>query len=99
MPAIFNDEIHAPVRLRICGLLCRGEPLEFSVVRDTLGLTDSVISKHVSRLEKIGYVRTEKTLDSRYPRTRISFTDQGREAFVNHIAALESITCNATVIP
>ena len=93
----FDDEIHAPVRLRICGMLAAAKAVDFATIRDTLGLADSVVSKHVARLEDAGYVRVEKIADSGRPRTWISLTEQGRAAFAGHIAALRQIVDGAVV--
>jgi len=87
----FDDEIHAPVRLRICGILAGAKWVDFATIRDTLGLADSVISKHVSRLEDIGYVATEKLVSRGRARTWIRLTDDGRTAFTAHCAALRQI--------
>ena len=88
---VFDEEIHAPIRLRICGILAAAKAVDFATIRDTLGLADSVVSKHVSRLEAAGYVKVEKISDGGRPRTWISLTPKGRTAFANHIAALQQI--------
>jgi len=87
----FDEEIHAPVRLRICGILAAAKAVDFATIRDTLGLADSVVSKHVSRLESVGYVTVQKISDGGRPHTWISLTPQGRTAFESHIAALKQI--------
>ena len=87
----FDEEIHAPVRLRICGILAAAKAVDFATIRDTLGLADSVVSKHVSRLESVGYVTVQKISDGGRPHTWISLTSQGRTAFESHIAALKQI--------
>jgi len=92
---IFDEEIHAPVRLRICGILAAAKAVDFATIRDTLGLADSVVSKHISRLEAAGYVRVDKISDGGRPHTWISLTPQGRTAFASHIAALQQIASAA----
>ncbi|MEU7694468.1 transcriptional regulator, partial [Microbispora hainanensis] len=52
--------IHAPARLQIVSLLAAAEEAEFAFVRDTLGVSDSVLSKHGSALEAAGYVAVRK---------------------------------------
>jgi DNA-binding MarR family transcriptional regulator len=83
----FDPEIHAPVRLRICAMLAVTKEVDFATIRDTLALADSVVSKHVSRLEAAGYVCVTKA--SR--RTWIALTGAGRTAFAGHVAALKEI--------
>ncbi|WPR65117.1 transcriptional regulator [Glutamicibacter protophormiae] len=55
-PAIFNELIHAPIRLRICASLAPVQWAEFSHLRENLGITDSVLSKHLKQLTDAGYV-------------------------------------------
>jgi len=56
----FNTIIHAPNRLRICAFLSPLEEAEFQIVRDELGVSDSVLSKHMKHLEGAGYVKHRK---------------------------------------
>lgn len=62
----FDATIHAPNRLRICALLDVVEYAEFSFVQERLGVSASVLSKHVSVLMYAGYVeQTRATRDTR----------------------------------
>lgn len=80
--------IHAPARLQICAILSALDEAEFALVRDQVGVSDSVLSKHVKQLEEAGYVRVSKaTLESRQ-RTWLSLTRAGRFAFKAHMAEL-----------
>lgn len=93
--AHFNETIHAPVRLRICGLLRPVEELDFAVLRDTLGVSDATLSKHVKTLAGSGYVRSRKgrsagRSDARHI-TWLSLTTAGREAFDAHMRMLQEI--------
>ena len=47
---VFNELIHAPLRLRICGLLKSADELDFSVLRDALGIDDAKLSKNLKVL-------------------------------------------------
>lgn len=38
---VFDEIIHAPVRLRICGLLRHLDEIEFAVLRETLMISDA----------------------------------------------------------
>jgi len=89
-----NDIIHQPVRLRIMSSLVTldpGEQIDFTYLRDLLKLTDGNLGAHLAKLENIGYIRIEKTFVARKPRTFISATGKGRDAFDAHVAALEQI--------
>lgn len=94
-PAEFNEVIHSPVRLRLCGVLRRGVELEFAVVRDTLDLTDAHLSKNLRVLSDAGFVavRKERSPDRADARrlTWITLTPEGRRAVEAHLAALAQI--------
>ena len=89
--ARFDEFIHAPVRLRICGMLAAVKSLEFSVIRDGLGVADSVVSKHLARLAEAGYLRTWKTTSAGRARVWAELTPYGRQAFTDHLTALRLI--------
>ncbi len=93
--------IHAPVRLRIVSLLAAAEEAEFGFVRDALGVSDSVLSKHGSALEAAGYVRVRKGHVGKRPRTWYRLTDAGRSAFRTYVSDLQKIVSPAglTVLP
>lgn len=92
----FNEVIHSPVRLRVCGVLRRGAELEFAVVRDTLGLTDAHLSKNLRVLTDAGFVavRKERSPDRTDARrlTWVTLTPEGRRAVEAHLAALDEIS-------
>lgn len=88
---VFNDLIHAPIRLEICALLTPLEEAEFQVLRDELGVSDSVLSKHISRLKEAGYVQVRKSVMAGRRRTWAGLTVEGRRSFNEHVAALQNI--------
>jgi len=86
--------IHQPVRLQIMSSLVTlgpDEQVEFTHLRTWLKVTDGNLGAHLTKLEGAGYVRIEKTFVDRKPRTFISATGRGRDAFSNHVAALRNI--------
>ena len=91
----FHEVIHAPVRLRICGLLRKVDELEFAVIRDALELKDANLSKNLKVLSEAGLVRVRKEVsparsDSRRL-TWVALTASGHTALESHLAALRSI--------
>ena len=93
MPEI-DTIIHQPARLKIMASLMTlepGEQVDFVYLRKILKLTDGNLGAHLTKLENAGYVKIEKTFISRKPRTFINATGKGRDAFEDHIAALEAI--------
>lgn len=88
----FDGVIHPPPRLQICGLLAAVDSMDFAAVRDTVGVSDSVLSKHVKQLEEAGYVTVGKATIASRQRTSLSLTKPGRAAFAAHVAELRRIT-------
>ncbi len=83
--------IHAPNRLKICSLLVPLEEAEFQILRDELGVSDSVLSKQISQLVAAGYVRLRKQAMLGRQRTWAMLTAKGRRAFHSHVAALQGL--------
>ncbi|MGX1975458.1 transcriptional regulator [Streptomyces kronopolitis] len=87
----FDEVIHAPNRLRICTTLATVDAMEFSVVRDVLAVSDSVLSKHVKVLQAASYVSVTKVRNGSHPRTWLALTPEGRDALAGHITELRRI--------
>jgi DNA-binding MarR family transcriptional regulator len=88
----FDAVIHPPPRLQICGLLAAVDTMDFAAVREEVGVSDSVLSKHVRQLEEAGYVTVRKATRASRLRTSLALTDDGRAAFDAHVAELRRIT-------
>ena len=89
--ARFDALVHAPHRLQICAALDTVDQAEFALLRETLGVSDSVLSKQVKALEEAGYVKVTKGLVDRRTRTWVQFTRSGRAAYRGHVAALKAM--------
>ena len=89
--ARFDELIHAPKRLAIVSLLAAAQWADFKYIRDQLGLSDSALSKQLSILESAGYVEIRKRFVGKRPRTSASLSRAGRQAFEQHVAALQQI--------
>jgi DNA-binding transcriptional ArsR family regulator len=87
----FDELIHAPTRLEIVSLLAAAQWADFKYIRDELGLSDSALSKQLSTLESAGYVELHRRFVGKRPRTSASLSRAGREAFEQHVAALQKI--------
>ncbi|WP_404352808.1 transcriptional regulator [Phycicoccus jejuensis] len=86
-----DDVLHAPVRFSIAATLAGADEAEFALVRDEVEVSDSVLSKQVSALEQAGYVKVRKGYVGKRPRTWLSLTRAGRDAWQAHLAALRDI--------
>ena len=92
-----NPVIHAPARLQIAALLAAVDDAEFATVRDAVGISDSVLSKHLSALAQADYVKLRKAALSGRQRTWISLTRNGRRAFREHVRALQALAAAAAL--
>jgi DNA-binding transcriptional ArsR family regulator len=99
--AQFDELIHAPTRLAIVSLLAASEWADFKFIRDTVGLSDSALSKQLTTLEEAGYVEIRKGFVGKRPRTSARLTNTGRAAFEQHVAALQDMVARAgsTILP
>lgn len=93
----FNEIIHVPARLRVCSILAEVAEIEFGVVRDSLGLSDSALSKHLRVLENAEYINLRKGVVETRTRTWVSLTKAGRGAFRAHVGALRALAASADV--
>lgn len=86
-----DDVIHSPVRFSIVAALASVDEAEFGAVRDGVEVSDSVLSKQMTLLESAGYVKVRKGYIGKRPRTWLSLTRRGRNAFEAHLTALREI--------
>jgi len=93
--AAFDELIHAPLRLQICAMLSPVRSLPFSDIRDSLEISDSVLSKHLSALAAAGYVEVSRVRANSRSRRQVTLTKQGRTALRGHLAALQAIAAAA----
>lgn len=91
-PTLELDEVvHQRVRLGVLAVLREVDRADFTFLRDTLDVTDGNLSRHLSVLEEAGCIKIEKVFEGKRPRTWITATKAGREAFGREIAALRAL--------
>jgi DNA-binding MarR family transcriptional regulator len=83
--------IHAPARLQVVTTLSAVSEAEFTTLRAALDVSDSVLSKHISALADVGYVRSRKAVRAGRRTTWIALTSAGRHALREHVAALRAL--------
>lgn len=91
LPAGFDPVLHPPARLQIAAVLGRVSEAEFARLRAIVGISDSVLSKHLAVLAEAGHVTVRKASRDGRQRTWVSLTRSGRHAFTAHLAALRAI--------
>ncbi len=97
--AELDPHIHPPARLKLMTTLTAVAQAEFSTIRDALGVSDSVLSKHVSALAAINYVTSRKGVRGGRRTTWISLTAAGRGALAAHVAALRDLIAGVPADP
>jgi len=79
------------IRLGIMSVLMVNETIDFSTVKEMLKLTDGNLASHIAALEKLKYIVVNKQFVGKKPNTTFSATQAGKEAFNNHLEALEKL--------
>jgi DNA-binding MarR family transcriptional regulator len=90
MPEL-DVSIQPPARLKLMTTLTTVAEAEFATLRDTLQVSDSVLSKHVAALVAVGYVNSRKGVRAGRRTTWISLSAAGRTALSAHVAALRDL--------
>lgn len=99
VPTGFDPVLHPPTRLQIAAILAQAQDAEFSLLKEITGVSDSVMSKHLSALSDAGYLRLRKAASGGRQRTWAKLTASGRKAFLKHVKALELLASTAVFRP
>ncbi len=86
-----NKEFESRVRLGIMSVLMVNDWVDFSEMKSLLEITDGNMASHSNALEKSGYIEIKKEFVGKKPKTSYRVTQSGREAFTEHINALEKL--------
>jgi DNA-binding MarR family transcriptional regulator len=86
-----DEHIVAPARLKLLTTLTAVSQAEFRTVCEALQVSDSVLSKHLSALEAVDYVKRRKGSYRGRRTTWVSLTPRGRAALREHVAALRAL--------
>ena len=86
-----DPRLTAPKRLAAMGILAAARRVEFSYLRDQLGLSDSDLSRQLKVLVDAGYVTTKRTGKAHTRASWFSITTVGEKALADHEAALQQL--------
>lgn len=89
--ARIDADLGNPTRLGIVASLKNREKAEFKLLRESLGVSDSVLSRHISALEKSGIITVKKGYVGKRPRTWVSITSAGVQRLDGHVQALREL--------
>lgn len=89
--AKLNKAFENRVRLGIMSVLMVNDAVDFNTLKEMLDVSDGNLASHISALEKAEYVLVEKQFVGKKPNTTYSVTKAGRQAFNEHLNALEKL--------
>jgi DNA-binding MarR family transcriptional regulator len=89
--AELDRHLLAPARLKLATMLTAVSEVEFAVLRDGLGVSDSVLSKHITTLADAGYVLSRKGTHEGRRTTWVSLSPAGEKVLRDHVAVLREI--------
>lgn len=91
-----NKAFESRVRLGIMSILIVNDFVDFGTLKQQLQITDGNLASHLSSLEKLQYIETKKQFIGKKPNTSYAITIVGKNAFGEHLNALEKLIKNAT---
>jgi DNA-binding transcriptional ArsR family regulator len=83
--------IHEPARLMIVTCLSVLQSADFLFLMRQTGLTKGNLSSHLSKLETAGYVKITKKFEKKIPRTYLSLSHKGWEAFDDYLRQMKQL--------
>jgi DNA-binding MarR family transcriptional regulator len=86
-----NKDFESRVRLGIMSILMVNDWVTFLDFKEMLELSDGNLASHTMALEQKGYIEVRKAFVGKKTETSYRATIFGKEAFKNHINALEKL--------
>ena len=90
-----DSAMKSPIRFSIVASLANVDEASFGRVRDSVEISDAVLSKQAAALEELGYIKIRKGYVGKRPRTWLSLTSTGRSTFNRHVTALLAIAASS----
>ena len=95
---MINPNIHklrkafeSRVRLGIMSVLMVNDSVDFNTLKEMLDVSDGNLASHISALEKVEYIKVQKQFIGKKPNTTYSASKKGKQAFKDHLDALEKL--------
>lgn len=86
-----NRTFESRVRLGIMSILVVNRSADFTSLKSQLQVTDGNLASHIKALEEKKMISVSKQFIGRKPNTSYQITKKGREAFSDHLNALEKL--------
>jgi DNA-binding MarR family transcriptional regulator len=90
-PDKIDKLIHEPARLNILAQLKVVESADFLFLMNQTGLTHGNLSSHMTKLEKVGYLKVKKEFVGRRPHTMLYITEKGGEALQKYLEIMKQV--------
>ena len=95
---VLDRLIHEPARLAILTMLSSVATADFVFLQRSTGLTQGNLSSHLTKLEKAGLVRIEKSFVGKRPNTNVALTSIGKKRIASHWDQLDQLKRRATTL-
>jgi DNA-binding MarR family transcriptional regulator len=86
-----NKAFDHRIRLGIMSVLMVNEWIEFTTMKELLEVTDGNLASHIKALEQEEFIVITKQFVGKKPNTRYAATTAGKQAFEQHLNALEQL--------
>jgi DNA-binding HxlR family transcriptional regulator len=86
-----NRTFESRMRLGIMSVLMVNRSSDFISLKEQLHATDGNLASHLKALEERGMISVSKQFIGRKPNTSYQVTKKGRDAFTEHLNALEKL--------
>jgi DNA-binding MarR family transcriptional regulator len=90
-----DETVLSRPRLSILAALVARDAVDFTFLQKNLGISDGNLSTHLRKLEAENYIRSEKVLVNRKPKTWFQITADGRRALERLFRQLEELLTQA----
>lgn len=84
-----NPLLHSQLRLAVMSILMNVEEADFVYLKEKTESTAGNLSVQLDKLSSAGYIRIEKGMSGKRPRTACSVTPEGRKAFEEYVETLK----------
>lgn len=86
-----DTAVHGPVRLGVLTALQAEGQLDFTTLKNRLGVADGAIGTHLQKLETIGYVSCTKKFIGRRPKSTYAITESGQRALFDYLEMMQQL--------
>ncbi|MDQ2871602.1 MAG: transcriptional regulator [Candidatus Eremiobacteraeota bacterium] len=86
-----DELLLSKIRLGVIAELLASVSVTFNELIRVTETTNGNLGAHLAKLVESGYIVEEKAFVDRRPQTRYRLSDAGRDAFVKHVEAMQSL--------